>query len=375
MRLATLYCEPNPSSSVRWARQAALAILLALCGRLPHAYPVTISTVPIGNPGNPADTRFDWHFVGGSVAHSFRMGRTEVTNAQYVEFLNAVAVDDRYNLYDTEMADTPWGGIVRTGSFRNYRYAVKPPAIGWEPDFSDYVYDNKPVVWVSWLDAVRFANWLHNGQGGAGTTEYGAYTLNGIVDYPSPFDPPSNSVRRNPGAKWFLPSEDEWYKAAYYDPQAGVYHVYPTGPTGPDLVPDNNWPLFDTGNSSNHSAEYYSATGSFYFPLTDAGAHTLSGSAYGTFDQGGNVREWNETLIGTFDGALRGFRGGGWQDVFFDNHAYSRGADPATMQFNDFGFRVASAVPESNSTCLLGMASLGMLVLRKQLTAPRPLGQ
>ncbi len=123
--------------------------------------------------------------------------------------------------------------------------------------------------------------------------------------------------------------------------------------------------MFDTGNSSNHSAEYYSATGSFYFPLTDVGAYALSASPYGTFDQGGNVREWNESLLSTFDGALRGFRGGGWQDIYFDNGAFSRGADPATTQFNDLGFRVATVIPESNTFLLFGLGALAIGLFRR----------
>ncbi len=159
----------------RGACRAAFAVILALSARLQFADAVTISTVTIGNPGNPVDTHFNLGgYVGASVPYAFRIGATEVTNAQYVAFLNAVAADDRYLLYDTEMADTPWGGIVPRGAPGSYRYAVKAPAYGWEPDGSDYLYDNKPVVWVTWLDTVRFANWLHNGQGGPGTTENGA---------------------------------------------------------------------------------------------------------------------------------------------------------------------------------------------------------
>ena len=74
---------------------------------------------------------------------------------------------------------------------------------------------DKPVNFVSWYDAIRFANWLNNGQGD-GDTETGAYTLLGGTPTPSN----GSSITRNPGATWFLPSEDEWYKAAYYQPAA-----------------------------------------------------------------------------------------------------------------------------------------------------------
>ena len=66
---------------------------------------------------------------------------------------------------------------------------------------------------VSWFSAVRFANWVNNGQGGA-DTETGAYTLLGGT----PILSNDRFISRQPDAKVFLPTEDEWYKAAYYDP-------------------------------------------------------------------------------------------------------------------------------------------------------------
>jgi formylglycine-generating enzyme required for sulfatase activity len=81
---------------------------------------------------------------------------------------------------------------------------------------------NHPVTHVSWGNAARFTNWLHNGQPtsaeGPGTTETGAYALNGATSNDDLL-----AVSRSAGAKWFIPSEDEWYKAAYYDPVAGHY--------------------------------------------------------------------------------------------------------------------------------------------------------
>src|ERR1051326_6443794 len=86
------------------------------------ALAVTIDTVPIGSPGNQADIRYRAGGVG-SVPYSFRIGKTEITNAQYVEFLNAVAASDPYQLYATDMAGSTWGGIVRSGSPGNYVYS------------------------------------------------------------------------------------------------------------------------------------------------------------------------------------------------------------------------------------------------------------
>ncbi|MEX2112933.1 MAG: SUMF1/EgtB/PvdO family nonheme iron enzyme, partial [Pirellulales bacterium] len=116
---------------------------------------VTIPTVPVGNAGNAADTEVmttDNTSGYGSVAYNYRIGTTEVTVSQYTEFLNAVAATDTFDLFDQAMTDDlNMGGIARTGSSGNYSYSV----IG-SP--------NRPVAYVDWGDAARFANWLHNGQ-------------------------------------------------------------------------------------------------------------------------------------------------------------------------------------------------------------------
>lgn len=161
---------------------------------------VAIDTVLVGDAGNPSDPvspAGNFHF--GAVSYEYRIGKTEVTNAQYVEFLNAVAVtSDPYRLWPQ------LGGISGTvGSGGTVTWKVQD---GWSP--------NWPVYGVSWASAARFVNWLQNGQpigpAGPGTTETGAYTMNSVLDF----------VTRNPGATWFLPTINEWYKAALYQPAA-----------------------------------------------------------------------------------------------------------------------------------------------------------
>jgi formylglycine-generating enzyme required for sulfatase activity len=317
-----------------------------------HAAPINISTVPIGNPGNPADTRYPdvQHPNGvGAVGYAFLIEKTEVTNAQYTAFLNAVAATDTYALYSTSMGSETWGGILRNGPPGSYTYAVKAPALS-----GAYPYDDKPVVFVSSGDAMRFANWLHHGQPtgvqDATTTEDGAYTLNGAVT-----DTALAAVTRYAGARWWLPSEDEWYKAAYHknDGVTGNYWDYPTGT---DIVPNNNLPSSDTGNSANFFDNDFT-TGDSSYPLTNAGAYTLSDSPYGSFDHGGNVWDWNETL---FFGSLRGIRGGSWGDNSDHLHAsdWFNVLNP-TEESNHIGFRVAS-IPEPSSILLPFWAAIGL---------------
>ena len=160
----------------------------------------SLSFVTVGDPGNAADT------TGyGAVGYSYRMGQYDVTVGQYVQFLDAVASTDTYGLYNSHMAlDFPTIGISQSGSSGSYSYSVTG---------SDFQAADCPIFDVSWGDAARFCNWLQNGQPtGAeepGTTETGAYTLNGDT---------TNLLTetRNAGATYFIPSENEWYKAAYY---------------------------------------------------------------------------------------------------------------------------------------------------------------
>ena len=158
---------------------------------------VDIETVTIGNRGNAPDTRYDASGYGG-VDYLFNIGKFEVTASQYTEFLNAVAATDTYDLYDTRMwSDTYGCKIERTGSSGSYGYAAAA-------DWAD-----RPVNYVSWGDAVRLANWLHNGQPTGTqdltTTEDGSYFVNGAMT-----EPALQAVDRKPGATWVIPSEDEW---------------------------------------------------------------------------------------------------------------------------------------------------------------------
>ncbi|MCH7751365.1 MAG: SUMF1/EgtB/PvdO family nonheme iron enzyme [Planctomycetes bacterium] len=348
----------------RVLKSVCAAAVLTLVPVVAHA--VTIETVPVGNPGNAADTEVmnDGTTRYGSVSYAYRIGTTEVTNSQYAEFLNAVAASDPYGLYNEFMGIFSLGGITRSSSSGSYSYAVKPDSIGNGPggvDGNDYTYGGKPVVWVSWYDSIRFANWLHNGQG-SGDTETGAYTLLGGTRTPTN----GNSITRNSGAKWFLPSEDEWYKAAYHK-NDGVTGNYWNYPTSTNTVPNNNLPSADTGNSANFfddsSGVGIFTTGNTSYPLTDAGAYAISDSSYGTFNQGGNMREWSETQTGLF--FRRVVRGGSWFHLSFHMAASYRWVNIHPTNENlPFAFRVAS-IPEP-TTCTLALAALCLAMSRRR---------
>jgi formylglycine-generating enzyme len=333
--------------------------ILFLCGALlaQTAQALTIDTVPIGNPGNRNDQADGDEFTlgvqnFGAVAYVYNIGKYDTTVGQYTAFLNSVAAADPYDLYNPSMAaEFNTAGIGRSGASGSYSYSVIGSA-------------NHPISWVSWGDAARFANWLHNGQPagdqGPGTTETGAYTLNGALS-----DTALAAVARNGGAKWFIPSENEWYKAAYYDPAPGHYWKYATGSnTTPISTPPGSTP--NTANYYSHTTGYAvtrstsSSSGQNY--LTDVGAYTASASPYGTFDQGGNVDQWDETLINS---SIRGVRGGNWnydEDRLLSLHRF--GSNP-TYESGLIGFRVATVAEPS--TAVLAILSCGaMWWLRKR---------
>lgn len=290
------------------------ALVLLIITLASKAQSIDIPLVSVGNAGNAADPRTG----RGAVNYEYSIGKYDVTIAEYAAFLNAVAKRDKYRLYSPHKMDQmgrmvnsdtvnnktggQWdAGIARLGESGNYTYSV----IGDSGKI--------PAVWITWFDAARFCNWMHNGQPTdlgevAGSTETGAYTLNG--------DRIKGGQTRNPGAKWWLPSADEWYKAAFYDPRlnggAGGYWRYPTQ--------SNTAPGNEIGNGSNEANAIANATfsvkakrGQEICLLTPVGAFPNSRSYYGCFDMCGNATQWTDTIIITryTHAKGRGLVGGG----------------------------------------------------------------
>lgn len=344
----------------------AVGVLAGVCvSHAAGAQPVVVGTVPVGNPGNPGEqsrlANGDTTFYG-SVAYTYRIARYEVTAGQYTAFLNAVAATDTYGLYHTRMdhdADPSRQGcnIQRHGAAGSYTYSVAP-------DWAD-----RPVNHVSWADAVRFANWLHNGQPtGAqdlSTTEDGSYFIDGASEFD---DTQLENVVREPDATWVLPTDAEWYKAAYHE-NDGVTGSYWRYPTGADVGPSNLLVDPDPGNN----ATFGNTTIGAPYHRTEAGAHENSASPYGTFDQGGNVMEFTETVP---ESDIRRIRGGAWD---FGGPTLSASSIDDVMhssdQFDDLGFRLVNLVDPSPPVVLalsdrhlvamlLGVAGVAALALR-----------
>jgi formylglycine-generating enzyme required for sulfatase activity len=298
--------------------------------------------VTVGNPGNANDT----HGAGyGAVAYEYQISQFEVTAGEYTAFLNAVAATDSYGLYNTSMwTDTYPCKIQRSGSSGSYTYSVAA-------DYAD-----RPVNFVSWYDAARYTNWLTTGN-----TESGVYNTSTWAALPHDTAPATLGV----ATAYFIPTENEWYKAAYYDPAlnggAGGYYDYPTGS---DSQPGRS--MGETTNPGNN-ANYYTSSftlGSPYY-RTIVGEFELSTSPFGTFDQGGNVYEWNETLSGSW----RVLRGGSFNSAGRFLRADERSNFNPSSEDSNFGFRVASSsvIPEPGSLVLLALAGLATVARRPRV--------
>lgn len=298
------------------------------------AAPVVVDLLPVGDAGNAADPATGL----GGVGYDYSIARTGVTVAEYVTFLNAVAKTDTHALYNRGMAtDLAVAGITRVGRRGHYSYSVMN---------NDGSAADRPITYVSWFDAARFVNWIANGQPSgrqnARTTENGAYDLRKAGGGKAV---PRNAINPNTRAAptFFLPTENEWYKSAYFTPDKGGAPGYFTFATQQDVAPTNN-PAAASGSIVNYlMGAVYSVTQSAVFSpnqnyLTNVGAFATTTSHYGTLDQNGNVYEWND-LAGTA-GRFRGLRGGFWAGGAVTLQKSTFTQVTATRQANDAGFRL-----------------------------------
>jgi formylglycine-generating enzyme len=262
---------------------------------------IDIDFVTIGNPGNAADTQVmstDGTTGYGAVGYNYRIGKYEVTNAQWNTF--------------TAAAGAP------TGNDGGYSCPAQ------------FIGAQQPTDGVSWYEATQFCNYLTSGD-----KSKGVYQFSGNNTNPGDFlGINRDAAISSYGIAYVIPTEDEWYKAAYFKPNGSGYSLYANGTsTAP----------------STSQARYGQST---YTGPWNVGSGTPEQN--GTFDMMGNVWEWNEAL---FYGSIRGVRGGSY---FNTDLKLASSARSSTYPFNEFGFvgfRVAS-VPEPASAAIMTLASL-----------------
>lgn len=279
--------------------------------------------VAIGSPGNTADTTGSPN-PAGAVGYDFQMGKHEVSEDMV----------DKYNA-----AFGTANGLLISKDTRGV---------------------DKPATNISWNEAARFVNWLNTSSGGFAAYKFTALGVNANIALWTAADTldfdaanPFRSLRAN----YVLPSFDEWYKAAYYDPNAssgaGGYWNFPTG--------SDSAPGAVASGTTVGTAVYSSQAG----PADIMLAGGLS--PFGTMGQGGNVFEWQETesdLINNNSSFSRGVRGGIWSSSAVGLSSSTRSSLNPASDFNGNGFRVASlssaAVPEPGSLALAALASAGL---------------
>jgi len=277
-----------------------------------------IDFVTIGNPGNTEDTTGNPAppHLTGSVADTYRIGQFEIS-------------EDMINKANAE------GSLGITHDGRGA---------------------NKPATSISWFEAAQFVNWLNTDSGSTEAYKFNGSTFELWQPGDAGYNP--NNLYRNSLATYFLPSVDEWYKAAYYDAGGGIYFDYPTGsnsvPDGIDFAGDPTFDAVFHDGGSNPAPN----------DITDVGVL----SPYGTAGQGGNVWEWEETDFDLMNGSgssARGVRGGDWIINSFNLLSSDRYDDLPTGESDNIGFRVAS-IPEPSTLLLAALASVGLLMRRRR---------
>jgi formylglycine-generating enzyme required for sulfatase activity len=220
---------------------------------------------------------------------------------------------------------------------------------------------DKPVNYVSWFDAARVSNWLMNGATGTSSMETGAYTLNNAIS--------GNAPAVNPGATFSIPTEDQWYKAAYYkggSTNAGYWTYATQSDLAPTAVTAGLTGIGSSGSTGNYAnygraAGWNGQNGNVTTVGTNGGA-----SAYGAFDMSGNVNEWND-LTGDA-GSSRGLRAGSWFDAASTLSSPIRSSINPSSEFVYYGFRLAAPVPEPSTyaMALAGLACGGYSMFRRR---------
>lgn len=329
-------------------RNAAVVLSLAFASsafagggpRYTQAYGQTYAEV--GNPGN-ADYTYELFPGGptrsiGGVNHRYRIATTEVTEVQWAEFANAITPF----LNDKEYYNADFAPTLSIVGFSNGR-----PVFG---------ADGPSPTRMGWRWAARYCNWLHNDKAvTAEAFESGAYDTStfGVDPDTTGFPEFTDQSSRSDGARFWIPSEDEWVKAAYYDPNRygedqGGYWRHP-GMSDDALVSAPP----DMGGETNASGQYYEGPGEIPF---NVGSYPTAASYYGVLDASGGEVEWTETWINPDSPVFRVALG----SRYFTWPGDAPDRDRIDGRFSTFspdgtvsGLRLAMAVPSPGSSLVV----------------------
>lgn len=290
--------------------------------------------IKIGDPGNPA---YQGNIQGvgtgrGSVDYTYRMSKMEVSSGQWLEFIQFAA----------PLVGDPTFGAPDLWGYLNLAPGVYIPNAPYP--------EQTPVQGITWREAAMYANWMHNGQ--AKTLDA---IMNGAYDVSTFGDNPDGSVSdqrtRNPDAKFWIPSLDEWLKAAHWDPNkngegdGGWWQYSTTSDTAP--VPGIPGEGETSAGVIDWEFEGISA-GGHLIPL---GAYPETLSPWGLLDITGGGAEWTEELIAGQIRITSGSIGGRLSFLRHDNIKYVGGAIPGDTFYSTI--RLATSIPApSSGICL-----------------------
>jgi len=224
---------------------------------------------------------------------------------------------------------------------------------------------NQPAANMTWYEAATFVNWLNTSTG-----HQAAYQLTVGPALLTPWSSDQawqlngENLYRHKDAYYFLPSDNEWYKAAYHQ-NDGVTANYWDYATGSNTIPT---PI--VSGTGTGTAVYSGVTVS---PADVDNNGALS--PYGTMGQNGNVSEWQESAYdGINDGLpslseFRALRGGSWQNPEESLRASDRNDHAPSDSGYDMGFRVASVAPEPSRVMLMLAGASIMLLRRRRILA------
>jgi formylglycine-generating enzyme len=291
--------------------------------------------------------------AGTAQADTFGSG-TNMFTIDFVDVGNAGNADDAGaggGLYSS-----PYGGVAYDYRISTYEISqnniFKAMAEGLANVTAGAHTGDEPAANISWYEAAAFVNWLNTSQGyqaayNLSFSSSWSMTLWGASEQATTGVDSGTNPYRHKDAYYFLPSEDEWYKAAYHQ-NDGVTANYWDYATGSNTIP--------TAVASGTTAGT-----AVYNGQADPADITQAGglSPYGTMGQNGNVWEWSESA---FDGSNnvntegRAVRGGGWPTAEGYLRSSGRGSSDPAFESSLIGFRVAS-VPEPSAAMLVLLAA------------------
>jgi formylglycine-generating enzyme required for sulfatase activity len=354
-RVSGMHCRRNKRWTWGSGRGARVLNMRAFAGCLALALAAVASTASAVTVGD-----FSLITISGSnapntngrgqVTTPYAISQYETTNAQYVAFLNAVDTtgSNTLGLYSTFMTSNTSGGILfNSAAGPGSKYSVKSG------------YNQRPVTWTNWSSAARFVNWLVNGgtTNPSASTETGTYLMSGSAPY-----------TRAVNAQIFLPSQDEWYKAAFYNSVSGSYNLWANGSAVTTPVAT----VSGSAGLASNQANFNNVNAPI--GVTNTGIYTSSASPYQVYDMMGNVAEMTDT----FSGSSYFLYGGSWQSLAADTGSLAATQLRTISQRNaQLGFRIATVapVPEPGTialaaTGMVGLVGAGWMKRRRKQAAP-----